>query len=385
MPNKHIVGKLSAVWATTTNMGYDDTNKATSELDSHANMIVVGRQATIFSKTGKCADVRPFSSDCSKLESVPIVDAAIAYDCPYTMQTYILTVNNALHVPNMPHNLIPPFIMREAGLLVNDVPRIHTNAGDLNNETHCIVAKEEVNGEDLKIPLKLDGIFSYFETRKLTDDEVEACEYIPTVSLSSDSDKWDPYDPSYANQEDSMIDYRGDLMVREPKKRKILDDSEVSEICVTQERYEAAVSSIVAKNHGDPAEEPAHESNPQDGDSDFIRDDDVIASALAGLSHCWDDDLFCREVNERVGKSKVAMEAGCLDIEDMTDDPSVLEIFSTTADKPRGVTSQQLSKVWRISQDDAKRTLEVTTQLGRSSVDPSLARRFGTNDRMLRY
>ena len=73
------------------------------------------------------------------------------------MRTYILTVKNALYVPSMSHNLIPPFIMREAGLVVNDVPRIHVRIDDLSNETHCIVAKEDPNGADLKIPMSLDS------------------------------------------------------------------------------------------------------------------------------------------------------------------------------------------------------------------------------------
>ena len=149
-------------------MGDDGEKMATTQLDSHANMVVVGSQASVFGTSGKNADVKPFSNDCSKLEAVPIVDAALAYDCPYSMKTYILTVRNALHVESMPHNLIPPFIMREAGLTVNDVPRIHTRPGELSNETHCIVVKASSNGGDLKIPMKLDGIFSYFPTRKLT-------------------------------------------------------------------------------------------------------------------------------------------------------------------------------------------------------------------------
>ena len=123
-------------------------------------MVVVGSHATVFGHLGKSADVRPLSNDCSKLESVPIVDAAVAYDCPYTMKTFILTVRNALYVPSMTHNLIPPFVMREAGLIVNDVPRIHTKPEELTNETHCIVATAASNGADLKIPLQLDGIFS---------------------------------------------------------------------------------------------------------------------------------------------------------------------------------------------------------------------------------
>ena len=61
-------------------MGVDDQEPTTTQLDSHANMVVVGGHATVFGKSGKSCDVRPFSSDCHKLESVPIVDAAMAYD-----------------------------------------------------------------------------------------------------------------------------------------------------------------------------------------------------------------------------------------------------------------------------------------------------------------
>ena len=83
----------------------------------------------------------------------------------------------------------------------------------------------------MKIPLKLDGIFSYFPTRKLTDDEVEDCEYIETVALCPEGPDWDPYDISFADREETMIDHRGDIVVREPKRRKLLDDRDVCEIC----------------------------------------------------------------------------------------------------------------------------------------------------------
>ena len=73
-------------------MGENDDKMTTTQLDSHANMVVVGRHATVFSKLGNHANARAFSNDCSKLESVPIVDAAVAYDCPHTMRTYLLTV-----------------------------------------------------------------------------------------------------------------------------------------------------------------------------------------------------------------------------------------------------------------------------------------------------
>ena len=125
--------------------------------------------------------------------------------------------------------------------------------------------------------------------------------------------------------------------------------------------------------------------DPQDGYADFIRDDDVYKAVVSDMSACFDDDLFCEAVTERTMKSNVAMEAGDASLEDITSEVDIGKIFATQAERPKGVSPEHLSKVWRISHEDAKRTIEVTTQLGRRSMDALLARRFGTNDRMLRY
>eukprot|EP00957_Ditylum_brightwellii_P113116 8626987-Ditylum_brightwellii.AAC.1 len=95
-----------------------------TELDSHANMSVVGKHALILSHTGCVADVNPFTPDYKSMR-VPIVHAALKYDCPYTGKASILVVHNALHVPNMENNLVPSFMMREVGLQVSDTPKIH--------------------------------------------------------------------------------------------------------------------------------------------------------------------------------------------------------------------------------------------------------------------
>ena len=106
--NIAVVSDISAivssdVWET--EMGSNNHHRrSTTELDSHANMAVVGAQATIIQRTGKFAEVQVFSNECSKLEKVPIVDAAFAYDCPAEMKSYLLIVKNALHVPSMHHN-----------------------------------------------------------------------------------------------------------------------------------------------------------------------------------------------------------------------------------------------------------------------------------------
>ncbi|MFN9915170.1 MAG: hypothetical protein ACK53L_21455, partial [Pirellulaceae bacterium] len=50
-----------------------------------------------------------------------------------------------------------------------------------------------------------------------------------------------------------------------------------------------------------------------------------------------------------------------------------------------GVTSEHLSKVWRIDLETAERTMEITSQIGRRKDDPNLSRNYATTHRMLRY
>ncbi len=82
-----------------------------TELDSYANMVVVGKQAFVFSHSGQFANVQAFADKVEGLQKVPIVDAIIAYDCLSSGETYLLVVRNALCVPTMEINLIPPFIL----------------------------------------------------------------------------------------------------------------------------------------------------------------------------------------------------------------------------------------------------------------------------------
>ena len=82
-------------------------NKYCTELDSHANMACVGQHSYIVGNTRKSADVTPFSPDYAALSNVPIVDAVLVYDFPYTGTVSLLLVKNALQIPLMSNNLLP--------------------------------------------------------------------------------------------------------------------------------------------------------------------------------------------------------------------------------------------------------------------------------------
>ena len=107
------------------NKDEDENSDSRSELDSRANMVVLRKHCYIISSSGRHAEVNAFAREVGRMKSVPIVDAAIFYDFPYSMKTYLLIVINALYVQSMTNNLIRPLIMREAGLEVREIPKIH--------------------------------------------------------------------------------------------------------------------------------------------------------------------------------------------------------------------------------------------------------------------
>eukprot|EP00957_Ditylum_brightwellii_P104311 7945602-Ditylum_brightwellii.AAC.1 len=85
-----------------------------TELDSHANMPCIGRDALVVSDIRRIMDMNPFTPDYDAMK-VRLLDTALKYDRPFTDKTYILLVRSALHVPSMDHNLIPHFVLREEG------------------------------------------------------------------------------------------------------------------------------------------------------------------------------------------------------------------------------------------------------------------------------
>ena len=118
----------------------DKANESSTrtELDSHANMVVVGKYCMIFDDTGKTCTVNAFSETAGKLENVPIVDAVIAYDCPYKCKIYLLLLRNALHIPELEVNLLPPFIVREAGIEVDECPKSQMSNPTIKNHSMYI-------------------------------------------------------------------------------------------------------------------------------------------------------------------------------------------------------------------------------------------------------
>ena len=73
---------------------------------------------------------------------------------------------NPLHLKTMNSNILPPFIIRESGIEVNDMPNIHIE--DKIFEYNKIYMKEA----GLRISLQLWGILLLFHTFITAHDEI---------------------------------------------------------------------------------------------------------------------------------------------------------------------------------------------------------------------
>ena len=119
-------------------------------------MVVLRSHSFVFESAGRTFNVQPFSSNLGMAKYFPIVDGALACDCPCTGKVFVLVIMNALHVLSMDHNMIPHFIMRFGGIVVNDVPKIHCE--DPMVDDHSV----SFDRSSLRILLRLNSMFPYF-------------------------------------------------------------------------------------------------------------------------------------------------------------------------------------------------------------------------------
>ena len=110
----------------------------------------------------------------------------------------MLVCHNALYVSSMTHNLIPPFIMRKANLIVDDILKIQVT--DPDGTDHSIWFADT----EFRITLSLRGIFSYFPTRKPTRSELEVVDDV--LVLTPQGQTWDPHSVVYESNGENMID-----------------------------------------------------------------------------------------------------------------------------------------------------------------------------------
>ena len=302
----------------------------------------------------------------------------------------------------MDHNLIPPFMLREMGVTVNDVPKIHKQ--DPTVDDHAITFAET----GFRIPLSLWGIFSYFPTSKPTHDDLLNPNEVYILSPAT----WNPHSDAYSANEESILDWEGNMQPKKDHQHWIVLDNVEDNV------------NMVASLSITPLEQEAIDTHLIEDDERFIpRSGDCVSSTLGSISNTLVDLEFSRHMCDKEHDGRIAASIGstntlqsryisdseteadgqshddstCNDVDECFDllsdlhgdgaNERVDEFFShsTNASRPRGVTPEHLSKIWRISQEDTKRTIDMITQTSVRTQDPTLSCNYGTNDSMLRY
>ena len=153
-----------------------------------------------------------FVEDVGTLQGIDVVDVVLAFDCPVTHLTIFLVVKNALYTPSMTHHLMPPFLIWEAGHFINNTLILHAQQGGVDPDcAHCISFKQV----GIKICLHLKGIFSYFDTRRPTSEEIDTATSENIVLITPDLEQWDPYSEHYQPNEEALTDHQGELIETE--------------------------------------------------------------------------------------------------------------------------------------------------------------------------
>ena len=174
------------------------------------------------------------------------VSAAIAYDDPATGETVILIVHQAIYLPGIGHNLVCPMQMRLNDVKVDELPKFLSPTP--TDKTHALLmSNPRQGGEDYLIPLSLDGVTSYFPTRKPTIQEYEDGCNPDTESLcfelTSELPEWDPHTSDFKDQESRLTFQSGRLRKTGDESDNADDDRIISG--VSQNRlHEALVGHV---------------------------------------------------------------------------------------------------------------------------------------------
>ena len=305
-----------------------------------------------------------------------LVDAALLYECPYEGKSHILVIRNAIHVDSMENNLIPPFIVQEAGLQVNKRAKIHTE--DPTADDHSIIFPTT----SFRIPLQLFGIFSYFSTTKPTENHMLAGHdvYVMTPEM------WNPHLEVYEQNKANVVDWEGNIKQPKDRIKVIIEDISgeanegdyqissvemdvVDKICAARKQWMDEVRSI--------------------GNTTVIRPYDEVGQHLSTVSSVLVEPLLAMRLEERmehghetmiIGSTMVGESDYILDgqeDEETTDETSLegensvtscdidldetdrmdLDEFFVSAVQvgmPCGLDAAHLSKVWRIIHEDAE-------------------------------
>ena len=279
--------------------------------------------------------------------------------------------------------------MRAGGVHVNDTAKIHCNNPTIDD--HCI--KFNNNGDDsLRIPLQLFGTFSYFHTRKPTEQELYDCD---KLFLTPDASDWNPHCESFERNERAMLNYEGemnDIGTRSYKPMNLFDTDvenalEIAHVSV--DKWEDQIDANISVAYSMPTVSVSTGNNESEEFMHALGLRGEISKVYGTLGSTNVNEFTCANnslFDEPSTCSIDSLESMLLSMMDPVEATKVqASVNAISADPLTGVSPKLLSKLWCVPENLAKDAIAQSTQLCRHNADNYMSRNISTNDRMLRY
>ena len=179
------------------------------ECDTHADTCVLGADALIIQNYNRPVNVTGYDTALGS-RTYQTVSGVRKYRHPHTGLEYALVIHQAIHIPHLDHDLFCLMQSRVNDVTINDIPTfLCTNP---TPEDHAIIVTDPLTpNKRLIMPMFIRGVTSYLPTEVMTYDDWVSGDY-PVIDLTSEHLEWDPTNPRYEDQENSMLDRPGEII-----------------------------------------------------------------------------------------------------------------------------------------------------------------------------
>jgi hypothetical protein len=201
----------------------------------------------------------------------------------------------------MRNNLLPPFVLREAGVRVYDTPKIQVDEPTV--EDHSICFPET----GFRIPLSLWGMFSYFPTTEPTAELMKETEEVYLLTPS----RWDPHCDAYAANEENMLDWEGNMIAKRDRSQILLsdvhDDTALAASVHILSIESNLIDDLLQRSDADTEEKvhPRWQPIPPEANE--------VSSVLAGITPLLDDQALYERLQARLDLGKFKASFGSTD------------------------------------------------------------------------
>jgi hypothetical protein len=183
--------------------------ETTLDLDSHANTCALGHDALIILDYQRPVSVVDYDKSL-RSKTYQTVIGVVAYDDPRTGRTLHLIINPAIYIPHLDHHLLCPIQCCVNDVTVNGLPKFLV--ANPTDQTNALTINDPDNPlQPVILPLTLRGVTLLLDVRTVTINEFNSQDY-PRLHLTFETLTWDPTTNLYELQENSMMDYSGNIV-----------------------------------------------------------------------------------------------------------------------------------------------------------------------------